>query len=62
MSDDETIHDVLKRVVAAQPKIFLQGHEGYYRHADISALIRESRTNRLTIPHPVVWWCEKEER
>ena len=38
--DGEDIHAVLRRVTAAQPKIFLLGHEGYYRHADIATLIR----------------------
>lgn len=41
MSRDETIHDVMRRVVAAQPEIFMTGHEGYYRHSDITALILE---------------------
>ena len=42
MTDDEgeDIHAVLRRVTKAQPEIFLSGHEGYYRHADIAALIR----------------------
>jgi hypothetical protein len=37
----EGFHDVLKRVVAAQPKIYMVGHEGYYRHDDIARLIIE---------------------
>lgn len=31
---------VLARVMDAQPEIFLQNHEGYYHHRDISALIQ----------------------
>lgn len=38
--EGEDIHAVLRRVAAAQPEIFLSGHEGYYRHSDIAALIR----------------------
>lgn len=40
--DDEgdDIHAVLRRVTKAQPEIWLSGHEGYYRHSDIAALIR----------------------
>jgi hypothetical protein len=30
---------MLDRMLDAQPKIFLQNHEGYYRHDDVSALI-----------------------
>lgn len=41
---NETINDVLKRVTAAQPEVFLEGHEGYYRHSDIARLIRELPT------------------
>jgi hypothetical protein len=38
MTDD--FQNVLRRVIAAQPKIYLSGHEGYYRHADIARLLR----------------------
>lgn len=38
--EGEDIHAVLRRVTKAQPEIFLPGHEGYYRHSDIAALIR----------------------
>lgn len=31
---------VLDRVLAAQPEIFLQNHEGYYRHRDVADLIQ----------------------
>jgi len=37
----ESFHEVLKRVVAAQPEIYMVGHEGYYRHDDIARLIIE---------------------
>jgi hypothetical protein len=37
MTDD--FQNILRRVVAAQPKIYLSGHEGYYRHADIARLL-----------------------
>lgn len=30
---------VLDRILAAQPAIFLQNHEGYYRHDDVGGLI-----------------------
>lgn len=38
MTDD--FQNVLRRVIAAQPKIYLSGHEGYYRHADIARLLQ----------------------
>lgn len=38
--EGEDIHAVLRRVITAQPEVYLHGHEGYYRHADIAALIR----------------------
>lgn len=37
---EDSLSEVLKRVCAAQPEVFLSGHEGYYRHSDIAALIR----------------------
>lgn len=37
----ETIQEIIRRVSKDQPEIFLQNHEGYYRHSDISALLRE---------------------
>lgn len=40
LDEGDNIHAVLRRVTKAQPEIFLSGHEGYYRHADIAALIR----------------------
>lgn len=48
LDDKEDIHSVLRRVCAAQPPVFLKGHEGYYRHADIAALICHVRA-----PDPV---------
>jgi hypothetical protein len=35
----EPFKPVLDRILAAQPAIFLQNHEGYYRHDDVSALV-----------------------
>lgn len=40
-ASSESFHEVLKRVVAAQPEIYMSGHEGYYRHDDIARLIIE---------------------
>ena len=33
-------HALLKRLCDKQPKLFLQGHEGYYAHSDISAAVQ----------------------
>ena len=35
------IDDVIRRVCESQPAVFLGDHQGYYRHADVSALVRE---------------------
>lgn len=40
-ASSDNFPDVLKRVVAAQPEIYMAGHEGYYRHDDIARLIIE---------------------
>ena len=37
----ETIQEIISRVSKAKPKVFLQNHEGFYRHSDISAILRE---------------------
>ena len=55
----ESIHDVMKRVVSAQPEIYMAGHEGYYRHDDIARLIVE-----LTDPQSFSFvafdvWCDR---
>jgi len=35
----EPFSAVVARVLDAQPEIFLQNHEGYYRHRDVASLI-----------------------
>lgn len=40
---------VLDRIVAAQPEIFLQNHEGYYRHRDIAGLIQALVDHRAAL-------------
>lgn len=37
----EPFKPVLDRILAAQPEIFLQNHEGYYRHRDVAELIQQ---------------------
>lgn len=45
----DTIQEIISRVSKAQPKVFLQNHEGYYRHSDISALLREIARLRSSV-------------
>lgn len=40
---------VLDRVLAAQPEIFLQNHEGYYRHRDVADLIQALVDHRAAL-------------
>lgn len=40
---------VLDRVLDAQPEIFLQNHEGYYRHRDIADLIQGLVDHRMAL-------------
>lgn len=39
--DRDDIIAVIARCVSKQPEISMRNHEGYYRHSDVSALIRE---------------------
>ena len=39
----------LRRVIKAQPDIFLQNHEGYYRHADVAAIVQALVDHRAAV-------------
>lgn len=49
------IDDVIRRVCESQPEVFLGDHQGYYRHADVSALVREISRLRASIDPWVVF-------
>jgi hypothetical protein len=42
----EPFSAVIARVLDAQPDIFLQNHEGYYRHRDVSELVQQLLAHR----------------
>lgn len=45
----EPFKSVVDRVLDAQPEIFLQNHEGYYRHRDIASLIEALVNHRAAV-------------
>lgn len=45
----EPFKAVLDRILAAQPEIFLQNHEGYYRHRDVADLIQALVDHRAAL-------------
>jgi len=45
----EPFKAVLDRILAAQPEIFLQNHEGYYRHRDVTELVQQLVNHRAAL-------------
>lgn len=45
----EPFKAVLDRILAAQPEVFLQNHEGYYRHRDVAELVQRLVDHRAVL-------------